>query len=210
MDSMAGSSEGSVGPLHMTVAAPNLKGRKMADIIPMKPTTAMLEAKSGVEGSPPSSTDLVMLLDADYTRLHNLLTISAKTIRSGVPHHAAKIMTTVFAELAIHVSVEETIIFPAIPKHWDTQSVGLSQTQHVLLQDLAATLDSLHPADPCYASVFKDLRNYILRHIKRERLQIFPAIRYSNLNQTSLTQQMISLQQTARRDHRLEPIFPLT
>jgi hemerythrin superfamily protein len=83
----------------------------------------------------------------------------------------------VFAELAVHTTLEEELFYPAMKRKTDQDGKDLvaeAVEEHHVVTTLMDELKDLDPADERYDAKFKVLMENVAHHIEEEEGEMFP------------------------------------
>ncbi len=119
------------------------------------------------------SDDAITLLTADHRQVRALLQQYEDT---SDPYLKQIIAEHVFAELTLHMLLEETVFYPAVAEQTDEAGKGLvseALQDHQQLRDLMATLQETDD-DAAFETRFQALRDHMDQHVEDEETTIFP------------------------------------
>ena len=117
--------------------------------------------------------DAMALLTADHRQVRALFQQYADT---PDPYLKQIIAEHVFAELTLHMLLEETVFYPAVAKQTDEEGKGLvseALQDHQQLRDLIATLQDV-AEDEAFETRFHALRGRVNQHCEDEETTMFP------------------------------------
>jgi iron-sulfur cluster repair protein YtfE (RIC family) len=117
--------------------------------------------------------DAIAMLTADHRQVRALFQQYADTpdlyLRQIIAEH-------VFAELTLHMLLEETVFYPAVAEQADEEGKRLvheARQDHQQLRDLMETLEATDD-DAAFETRFHTLRDHVERHFEEEETMMFP------------------------------------
>ena len=117
--------------------------------------------------------DALALLTADHRQVRALFQQYEDTpdlyLKQIIAEH-------VFAELTLHMVLEETVFYPVFAEQADEEGKGLvsdALQDHQQLRDLIATLQEIDD-DSTFETRFQALREYVEQHFEDEETTLFP------------------------------------
>ena len=119
------------------------------------------------------SDDAMALLTADHRQVQALFQQYADTLD---PYLKQIIAEHVFAELELHMLLEESIFYPAVAEQADDEGKRLVREalqDHQQLRDLITTLQDTDD-DAVFEDKFHTLREHVEQHIEDEETRMFP------------------------------------
>ncbi len=119
------------------------------------------------------SDDAITLLTADHRQVRALLQQYEDT---SDPYLKQIIAEHVFAELTLHMLLEETVFYPAVAEQADEEGKRLvsdALQDHQQLRDLIATLQEIDE-DEAFEPRFQALRDHVDQHVEDEETTMFP------------------------------------
>jgi iron-sulfur cluster repair protein YtfE (RIC family) len=117
--------------------------------------------------------DAIALLIADHRQVRALFQQYADT---SDPYLKQIIAEHVFAELTLHMLLEETVFYPAFAEQADEEGkrmVREALQDHQQLRDLIATLQEIDD-DAAFEASFHALRDHVDQHIEDAESAMFP------------------------------------
>jgi len=117
--------------------------------------------------------DAIAILTADHRQVRALFQQYADT---PDPYLKQIIAEHVFAELTLHMLLEETVFYPAFAEQADEegkQLVSEALQDHQQLRDLIATLQDV-AEDEVFETRFHALRDHVEQHVEDEETTMFP------------------------------------
>ena len=130
-----------------------------------------------------TAPDAIALLKADHKMVSDLF---AQYEKLGDKAKVAKLKLArkICAELKVHTTIEEEILYPAarafLPKQDDL--LDEAQVEHNGAKQLIAELDAMQPDDDLFDAKIKVLSEYIKHHVKEEHEEMFPKVRKTDLD----------------------------
>jgi iron-sulfur cluster repair protein YtfE (RIC family) len=117
--------------------------------------------------------DAIALLTADHRQVRALFQQYAETpdlyLRQIIAEH-------VFAELTLHMLLEETVFYPAVAEQADAegkQLVDEALQDHQQVKELIETLQETDD-DSAFEATFHTLREHVDQHVEEEETRMFP------------------------------------
>jgi len=120
-----------------------------------------------------NSNDAIAMLTADHRQVRALFQQYEDT---PDPYLKQIIAEHVFAELTLHMLLEESVFYPAFAEQADKEGkrlVSEALQDHQQLRDLIATLQDVDE-DEAFEAKFQALREHVEQHVKDEETTIFP------------------------------------
>ncbi|RYF71005.1 MAG: hemerythrin domain-containing protein [Comamonadaceae bacterium] len=132
--------------------------------------------------------DAIDLLDADHLAVHGLFQAYRDLVRSGAPALQRRTLAEeICMELTIHARLEEELFYPAVREALnDDGVVDEAEGQHGSQREFVAQILSTSPDDPLYDARVKVLADYVERHVRQEREQVFNRALASRLDLQAL------------------------
>jgi len=117
--------------------------------------------------------DAIALLTADHRQVRALFQQYADT---PDPYLRQIIAEHVFAELALHTLLEETVFYPAVAEQVDTEGKELVKEALQDHQEIKALLETLQEIDDdtAFETRFQAPRVHVEQHIEDEEARMFP------------------------------------
>lgn len=132
--------------------------------------------------------DAIDLLDADHLAVHAMLLSYRELVRM----HAGALQRRALAEeicmeLTIHARLEEELLYPALREALqDEDLLDEAEDQHGSQREFIARILASAPEDPLYDARVAALGEYVERHVRQEREQVFNRALASRLDLQSL------------------------
>jgi len=120
-----------------------------------------------------NSNDAMAMLTADHRQVRALFQQYADT---PDPYLKQIIAEHVFAELTLHMLLEETVFYPVLAEQADEEGKGLVREalqDHQQIRDLIATLQDVEE-DEAFETRFHALRDHVNQHVEDEETTMFP------------------------------------
>ncbi|MBA2672847.1 hemerythrin domain-containing protein [Ramlibacter sp.] len=132
--------------------------------------------------------DAIALLEADHNATQTLFARYRELALIGAPAAQRKnLAEDICTTLAVHTRLEEELFYPAVREALDDDDiVDEAEDAHSAAQNLVAQLLALRAEDPLYDAKVAVLSEYVARHVRQEREQIFPRLRLSGLDLRAL------------------------
>ena len=133
--------------------------------------TQRIHANDDETRHPPD--DALAMLTADHRQVRALFQQYADT---SDPYLKQIIAEHVFAELTLHMLLEETVFYPAFAEQADKEGkrlVSEALQDHQQLRNLMETLQEIDD-DAAFEAGFQALRGQVEQHIEEEETRMFP------------------------------------
>ncbi|MBK6006788.1 hemerythrin domain-containing protein [Ramlibacter ginsenosidimutans] len=136
--------------------------------------------------------DAIDLLDADHLAVHALF----QSYRELVKNHAPALKRRALAEeicmeLTIHARLEEELFYPAVREALqDDDVMDEAEEQHGSQREFVAQILATSAEDELYDARVAVLAEYVERHVRQEREQVFNRIMASRLDLQSLARSL--------------------
>jgi iron-sulfur cluster repair protein YtfE (RIC family) len=117
--------------------------------------------------------DAMALLTADHRQVRALFQQYADT---SDPYLKQIIAEHVFAELTLHMLLEETVFYPVVAEQADEEGKRLVREalqDHQQVKELMATLQEIDD-DTVFEAEFHALRDHVEQHVEEEETTMFP------------------------------------
>lgn len=115
----------------------------------------------------------VDLLVTDHRRMEKLL----KELVEATGDEKGRLFEEVADTLAVHVTIEERVFYPAV-KAGRTEDILLeSLEEHLSIKRVLADLVALNPSDETFDPKLHVLKEQVLHHHKEEEGELFPKVR---------------------------------
>jgi len=117
--------------------------------------------------------DAIAMFTADHRQVRALFQQYADTLD---PYLKQIIAEHVFAELTLHMLLEETVFYPAVAEQADEEGkrlVSEALQDHQQFRDLIATLQETDD-DAAFETRFQALRDHVEQHVEDEETTMFP------------------------------------
>lgn len=134
------------------------------------------------------SPDAIDLLDADHLHVHALFERYRDLVRAqaAAPQRRA-LAEEICMELTIHAKLEEELFYPAVREALgDHDLVDEAEEQHGSAREFIAQILAGAPEDALYDARVAVLAEYVERHVRQEREQVFNRLLASGLDLQSL------------------------
>ena len=132
--------------------------------------------------------DAIDLLDGDHLAVHALFQSYRELVRTrATPLQRRALAEEICMELTIHARLEEELFYPAVRDALhDEDLVDEAEDQHGSQRELVAQILSTPAEDPLYDAHVAVLAEYVERHVRQEREQVFNRALASRLDLASL------------------------
>jgi hemerythrin-like domain-containing protein len=149
-----------------------------------KPSTTA-KAKATVKGAlkgavvavtkrlPGTRTDAITLLETDHRRLEELLKRGEETTEAASKERKT-LLDTIAAELTVHETIEERVLYPALEEHPETRDIVLEGfEEHHVADVIMKELYDTAVTDEQWGAKFKVFKENVEHHIKEEEGPMF-------------------------------------
>lgn len=136
--------------------------------------------------------DAIDLLDADHLAVHALFESYRELVRTraGALQRRA-LAEEICMELTIHARLEEELFYPAVRECLrDDDLLDESEEQHGSQREFIAQILAGSPEDELYDARVAVLAEYVERHVRQEREQVFNRVLASRLDLQSLARSL--------------------
>lgn len=146
--------------------------------------------------------DGIDLLDADHLTIHAMFQAYRDLVRKRAPALQRRALAEeICLELTIHARLEEELFYPAVREALhDDDLVDEAEDQHGSQREFVAQILSTSPDDELYDARVAVLAEYVARHVRQEREQVFNRVLASRLDLQALGRSI------ARRKEELESV----
>ncbi len=119
--------------------------------------------------------DAIDLLDADHLAVHGLFQSYRALVRSRAPALQRRTLAEeICMELTIHARLEEELFYPAVREVLRCEGlVDEAEDQHGSQRELVAQILASPAEDPLYDAKVAMLADYVDRHVRQEREEVF-------------------------------------
>lgn len=144
--------------------------------------------------------DAIDLLDADHLAVHALFTAYRELVRTHAPalqrHTLAE---EICMDLTIHARLEEELFYPAVREALRADElVDEAEDDHGSQREFIAQILATPPEDPLYDARVAVLGEYVERHVRKEREEVFNRALASRLDLQSLARAITSRREELR------------
>jgi hemerythrin-like domain-containing protein len=107
--------------------------------------------------------------------------------------------------LALHMQVEEELLYPQAHKALgtDSQRITTAQIEHAIMRDLASQIEDMDEVDELYRAKMEVLTSLLTAHIDEEETGIFPRLDHTSLDLSVLGEQLARRKQELSGDEEL-------
>lgn len=144
--------------------------------------------------------DAIDLLDADHLEVHGLFQSWRELVRTRAPALQRRALAEeICIELTIHAKVEEELFHPALREALqDDEMLDEAEGEHGSQRELVAQILATAAEDELYDARVAVLADYVERHVRNEREQVFNRALAARLDLQSLAR-AISLRKAELR-----------
>jgi hemerythrin-like domain-containing protein len=166
-------------------AAARATKKPAAKKAPSRTSKAAAHVKGALAGAvaavtkrlPGGAIDAITLLETDHRRLEELLKRGEGTTERAVKERKA-LLDTIAAELTLHETIEERVLYPALKEHPEARDIVLEGFQEHHVADLIMKeLYDTAVSDEQWGAKFKVFKENIEHHIKEEEGPMFRTAR---------------------------------
>jgi len=132
--------------------------------------------------------DAIDLLDADHLAVHGLFESYRELVRTRAPALKRRALAEeICMELTIHARLEEELFYPAVREALqDDELVDEAEDQHGSQREFVVQILASSPDDELYDAKVAVLADYVERHVRQEREQVFNRALAARLDLQSL------------------------
>lgn len=132
--------------------------------------------------------DAIDLLDADHLQVHGLFQSYRELVRTRAPALQRRALAEeICMELTIHAKVEEELFYPALREALqDEELLDEAEGAHGSQRELVAQILATAAEDELYDARVAVLSDYVERHVRNEREQVFNRALAARLDLQSL------------------------
>ena len=136
--------------------------------------------------------DAIDLLDADHLTVHGLFESYRELVRTAAPALQRRALAEeICMELTIHARLEEELFYPAVRDALnDEDLLDEAEEQHGSQREFVAQILATAPEDPLYDARVAVLSEYVERHVRQEREQVFNRVLASRMDLQSLARSL--------------------
>ena len=122
-------------------------------------------------------TDVTKMLEQDHREVEALF----EKIKNTNGAVRAQLVSTLAADLRLHMKVEESIVYPAVARQVDDgdDMVAEAKTEHEGARKVLADVEKLSPNEPGFDGALEMLEAGISHHVEEEEDEVFPKFRES-------------------------------
>jgi hemerythrin-like domain-containing protein len=151
-----------------------------------------------------TQADVCDLLDDDHKAVKKMFVEydqMATSNAAGSINTRRDLALRICAELTVHASVEEEILYPALREALkDTALVAEAEVEHAGAKDLIAQIEAADAVDEMFDAKVKVLGENIDHHVKEERTQMFPKARATSLDLVAMRRQVAKRKEELRAE----------
>jgi hypothetical protein len=137
--------------------------------------------------------DAVDLLDADHLAVHALFDAYRELVRTAAPGPQRRALAEeICMELTIHARLEEEIFYPAARDTLqDDDLLDDAEGDHGSQRELVAQILAAPAADEAYDAKVAMLAEYVARHVRMEREQVFNRVVATRMDLHALGRKLV-------------------
>jgi hypothetical protein len=147
-----------------------------------------------------NTPDAVDLLDADHLSIHAMFEQYRELVRTKAAALSRRTLAEdLCMELTIHAKLEEELFYPAVRDALqDEDLVDEAEDQHGSMRELVGQILAGRPEDELYDAKVAVLSEYVERHVRQEREQVFNRVLASGLDLHSLARTLVRRKEELR------------
>jgi len=136
--------------------------------------------------------DAIDLLDADHLAVHALFESYRELVRKRAPILQRRALAEeICMELTIHARLEEELFYPAVRECFvDEELVDEAEDAHGSQREFVAQILAAPAQDELFDARVAVLAEYVERHVRQEREQVFNRVLASRLDLHSLARSL--------------------
>ena len=136
--------------------------------------------------------EAIDLLDADHLSVHAMFESYRDLVRKNAPALQRRALAEeICMELTIHARLEEELFYPAVRDALaDDELLDEQEDQHGSQREFVAQILAAAPEDELYDARVAVLAEYVERHVRQEREQVFNRVLASRLDLQSLARSL--------------------
>jgi hypothetical protein len=144
--------------------------------------------------------DAIDLLDADHLAVHALFAAYRELVRTSAPAVERRALAEeICMELTIHARLEEELFYPAVREALhDDDLLDEAEGEHGSQREFVAQILSTPAEDPLYDAKVAVLGEYVERHVRKEREEVFNRVLASRLDLQALGRSITVRQEELR------------
>ncbi|WP_048438962.1 hemerythrin domain-containing protein [Caenimonas sp. SL110] len=146
--------------------------------------------------------DVCDLLDDDHKAVRKMFLEfrqMATANTAGSVNTRKDLAMRICAELTMHATVEEEILYPALRKEFrQTLLLAEAQVEHAGARDLIAQIRSANEVNEMFDAKVMVLGENVDHHVKQERIDIFPKARATSLDLVAMRKQVTQRKEELR------------
>jgi hemerythrin superfamily protein len=137
--------------------------------------------------------EIIAQLKDDHKRVRKAYRDFQKMDGQEDPAPCAALVQQVLAELTVHATLEEELLYPAAREVIAEESlIDEAEVEHETMHALIDQLEGMDPQDEKYAARFTVLCEYVLHHVKEEEKEMFPQLERVRLDWEGLAAGMMT------------------
>lgn len=132
--------------------------------------------------------DAIDLLDADHLAVHSMFEAYRELVAARAPAPQRRTLAEeICIELTIHARLEEEIFYPAVRDSLDDDELmDDAEDDHGSQREFVAQILATSAEDELYDAKVAVLGDYVSRHVRKEREQVFNRVMASRMDLQSL------------------------
>lgn len=137
--------------------------------------------------------DAIDLLDADHLAVHGLFQAYRELVRTGAPAlQRRSLAEEICIELTIHARLEEELFYPAVREALrEDELLDEAEEQHGSQREFVAQILAMAPGDALYDARVALLAEYVERHVRQEREQVFNRVLAARMDLQALARAIV-------------------
>jgi len=144
--------------------------------------------------------DAIDLLDADHLAVHGLFQAYRELVRAkATPLQRRALAEEICMELTIHARLEEELFYPAVRESLqDDDLLDEAEEEHGSAREFIAQILCTPAEDALYDAKVAVLSEYVERHVRNEREQVFNRVLATGLDLQSLARSLTTRKEELR------------
>ena len=132
--------------------------------------------------------DAIDLLDADHLSVHALFESYRELVRTRASALQRRALAEeICMELTIHAKLEEELFYPAVREALnDDEVLDEAEDEHGSQREFVAQILATQPEDELYDAKVAVLAEYVERHVRKEREEVFNRVLASRIDLQAL------------------------
>lgn len=135
--------------------------------------------------------DVLDMLKQDHQQVKKAYRSFTRMDRAAEPLRAEALVRQVLADLLVHATLEEELLYPAARLALaEPDLIDEAEVEHASTKALILQLSGMQADDPKFTACFTVLCEYVLHHVKEEEGEMFPQLQTARLDWETLADAM--------------------